>query len=66
VSPPELVQLSNGLAQSIVSLMRFVGPIAGGAIWSWSVSGNPGGYPLGFVICAAICGLAIVHTFFIR
>jgi hypothetical protein len=66
VSPPHLVGYANGYAQSIVSLMRFLGPIAGGALWSASVKDDPSGYPLGFVVCSAVCAAAIAHTFFIR
>ena len=32
VSPPHVVGLANGLAQCIVSLARFVGPVLGGYV----------------------------------
>ncbi|KZS87232.1 hypothetical protein SISNIDRAFT_461057 [Sistotremastrum niveocremeum HHB9708] len=32
VSPPEVVGLANGIAQSIVSLARFLGPVLGGYV----------------------------------
>lgn len=89
VSPPHLVGFANGIAQSIVSLARFAGPILGGTVrtfvlsyprvfclmmmgvcscqlWSTSVQDNPSGYPLGFIVCSLACGLAILHSFFIR
>ncbi|KAL1949111.1 hypothetical protein VTO73DRAFT_10917 [Trametes versicolor] len=66
MSPPHLVGFANGIAQSIVSLARFIGPILGGTLWSKSVQDGPSGYPLGFFVCAAACGLAVCHSFFIR
>ncbi|KAI8976598.1 major facilitator MFS-1 [Trametes punicea] len=66
MSPPHLVGFANGIAQSIVSLARFAGPIIGGTLWSTSVRDNPSGYPLGFLMCAAACGVAVLHSFFIR
>ncbi|KAI0754437.1 major facilitator superfamily MFS-1 [Daedaleopsis nitida] len=66
MSPPHLVGFANGIAQSIVSLARFAGPILGGTLWSRSVQDNPAGYPLGFIVCSFACGLAILHSFFIR
>lgn len=50
MSPPHVVGLANGLAQSVVSFARFTGPIIGGTIWSTSINGNPSGYPYGFYI----------------
>ena len=35
-------------------------------LWSKSVQDNPAGYPLGFIVCSCACGLAILHSFFIR
>ncbi|OSC97802.1 major facilitator MFS-1 [Trametes coccinea BRFM310] len=66
MSPPHLVGFANGIAQSIVSLARFAGPIIGGTLWSKSVQDDPSGYPLGFLVCAAACGVAVLHSFFIR
>ncbi|KDQ58534.1 hypothetical protein JAAARDRAFT_193093 [Jaapia argillacea MUCL 33604] len=66
MSPPHVVGLANGIAQSIVSLARFLGPIIGGLLWSTSVAKDPSGYALGFLACSAICALAVAHTFFIR
>jgi len=66
MSPPHVVGYANGIAQSIVSLARFCGPVLGGLLWSTSVQNNPGGYPLGFLVCAGACGMAILHSFFIR
>ncbi|KAH8118483.1 major facilitator superfamily MFS-1 [Phellopilus nigrolimitatus] len=66
MSPPHLLGYANGIAQSIVSFARFVGPVLGGYLWSASVDGNPSGYPLGFLVCAGVTVLAISHSFFIR
>ncbi|KAI0654384.1 major facilitator MFS-1 [Cubamyces menziesii] len=66
MSPPHLVGFANGIAQSIVSLARFAGPIIGGTLWSKSVQDGPSGYPLGFFVCAAACAAAVLHSFFIR
>ena len=38
---PDYVPLANGLAQSTVSLARFIGPLSGGLIWSRSIAGGP-------------------------
>lgn len=38
MSPPHLIPLANGLAQSAVSLARFMGPILGGTIWAASIA----------------------------
>ncbi|KAI0792440.1 major facilitator superfamily domain-containing protein [Abortiporus biennis] len=67
MSPPHVVGFANGIAQSIVSLARFCGPVIGGLVWSMSVQDNPAtGYPIGFLVCAGACALAICHSFFIR
>jgi len=66
MSPPHLVGFANGIAQSIVSLARFMGPILGGTLWSMSVENGPAGYPIGFIACAGACALAVAHSFFIR
>ncbi|OCH86843.1 major facilitator superfamily MFS-1 [Obba rivulosa] len=66
MSPPHLVGFANGIAQSIVSLARFLGPIVGGTLWATSVKNDPSGYPLGFIICAIACALAVAQSFLIR
>ncbi|TBU39801.1 major facilitator superfamily MFS-1 [Dichomitus squalens] len=66
MTPPHLVGYANGIAQSIVSLARFAGPILGGTLWSKSVQDGPAGYPLGFIVCSCACALAILHSFWIR
>ncbi|KAL0960114.1 hypothetical protein HGRIS_011756 [Hohenbuehelia grisea] len=66
MTPPSAVGYANGIAQSIVSLARCFGPVLGGYLWSVSVQDNPAGYPLGFVVCAAVCGLAVVSSYLIR
>jgi len=66
MSPPHVVSLSNGMAQSIASLARFIGPVFGGYLWSVSVQDNPNGYAFGFYVCTAVCALSILHSFTIR
>ncbi|KAG9124108.1 hypothetical protein FRC07_012814 [Ceratobasidium sp. 392] len=66
MSPPHVVSLSNGMAQSIASLARFIGPVFGGYLWSVSVQDNPNGYGFGFYVCSVVCGLSILHSFTIR
>lgn len=66
MSPPHVVGFANGIAQSIVSFSRFLGPIVGGTLWSMSVEHDPKGYPLGFLVCAGVCTLAVLHSFLIR
>jgi MFS family permease len=66
MTPPHVVGFANGIAQSIVSLARFIGPILGGYLWSVSIEGNPSGYPYGFLACGAFCSLAVLHSYMIR
>ncbi|EMD35508.1 hypothetical protein CERSUDRAFT_157305 [Gelatoporia subvermispora B] len=66
MSPPHLIGFANGIAQSIVSLARFFGPIVGGTLWATSVTNDPSGYPLGFIVCAGACALAVAQSFLIR
>ncbi|GBE81176.1 major facilitator superfamily MFS-1 [Sparassis crispa] len=66
MSPPHMVGYANGVAQSIVSLARFIGPILGGTLWSMSVENGPSGYALGFIACASVCALAVTHSLLIR
>lgn len=66
MTPPNAVGYANGIAQSIVSLARCVGPVIGGYLWSASVQDHPSGYYLGFVVCAGVCALSVLQSFFIR
>jgi len=66
MAPPHRLGIANGIAQSIVSFARFVGPILGGYLWSISVDGNPSGYPMGFLVCSAVTMLAVASSFLIR
>ncbi|TFK67854.1 major facilitator superfamily MFS-1 [Pluteus cervinus] len=66
MTPPAAVGYANGIAQSIVSLARCVGPVMGGYLWSVSVQDHPSGYPIGFVVCAALCGLTVLQSLVIR
>ncbi|KAJ3863277.1 hypothetical protein EV359DRAFT_43448 [Lentinula novae-zelandiae] len=62
---PEAVGYANGLAQTIVSLARCLGPVLGGWLWSISVDGHPSGYPCGFLVCTVMCIITVVMTVFI-
>ncbi|KAF8068820.1 hypothetical protein FPV67DRAFT_1489839 [Lyophyllum atratum] len=66
MTPPSVVGYANGIAQSIVSLARCIGPVIGGYLWSTSIQDHPSGYPLGFVVCAGFCGLSVLQSFLIR
>ncbi|WWC94943.1 hypothetical protein V866_001795 [Kwoniella sp. B9012] len=66
MSPPHVVGLANGLAQSTVSASRFFGPIIGGAVWSASINGNPTGYAYGFYFCTIACFIQLCLSFLIR
>lgn len=66
MTPPSAVGYANGIAQSIVSLARCVGPALGGYIWSISVRDDPSGYSVAFFICTAFCALGVVQSFMIR
>ncbi|KAF9010033.1 hypothetical protein BDQ17DRAFT_1273732 [Cyathus striatus] len=66
MTPPSAVGYANGIAQSIVSLARCVGPVIGGSLWSASVQDGPSGYYFGFIVCAGVCALTIVQSFLIR
>jgi len=66
MSPPHLVSFSNGLAQSLASLARVIGPLAGGWLWTESTKHGPQGFPFGFYTCALACAAAILLSLFIR
>ncbi|KAF9051419.1 hypothetical protein BJ165DRAFT_1524363 [Panaeolus papilionaceus] len=66
MTPPNAVGYANGIAQSIVSLARCVGPVIGAYLWSMSVQDGPSGYYMGFLICAGVCTLTIFQSLLIR
>jgi MFS family permease len=66
MSPPPVVGMANGVAQSIVSLARGFGPLLGGYVWSVTIQRDPSDYYIGFLMVGTACGLAVCHTFFIR
>ncbi|KAL0564812.1 hypothetical protein V5O48_017223 [Marasmius crinis-equi] len=66
MTPPHAVGYANGVAQSVVSLARCIGPVVGGWLWSYSTQDDPSGFYFGFVCCAVFCGVAILHSFMIR
>lgn len=66
MTPPSAVGYANGVAQSIVSLARCLGPSLGGYVWAMSIQDDPNGYYLGFFACAVFCAFSVLQTFFIR
>ncbi|KAL0059946.1 hypothetical protein AAF712_013295 [Marasmius tenuissimus] len=66
MTPPESVGYANGIAQSIASLARCVGPILGGFLWSLSTESNPSRFYLSFVTCAVVCAAALIHSLSIK
>lgn len=66
MTPPSAVGYANGVAQSIVSLARCVGPVIGGYLWSLSIRDGPSGYAFGFVVCAGFCAFSVMHSYLIR
>ncbi|TFK19579.1 major facilitator superfamily MFS-1 [Coprinopsis marcescibilis] len=66
MTPPAAVGYANGVAQSIVSLARCIGPVIGGYLWSASIEDNPSGYYFGFLVCSGVCALTVIQSFLIR
>ncbi|KAF8800610.1 major facilitator superfamily MFS-1 [Phlegmacium glaucopus] len=66
MTPPSVVGYANGIAQSMASLARCLGPVIGGYLWAISVEDHPSGYYLGFVVCAGVCALSVLQSFLIR
>jgi hypothetical protein len=89
VTPPSAVGYANGIAQSMASLARCIGPVVGGYVswigfflfffrfcftkgtctcqmWAISITDNPSGYYLGFVVCAVVCSLSFLQSYLIR
>ncbi|KAH7098281.1 major facilitator superfamily domain-containing protein [Auriculariales sp. MPI-PUGE-AT-0066] len=66
MTPPEAVGFANGLAQSITSLARFVGPVLGAKVWEASIRNGPSGYPVGLLMCSAACLLTLIASYRIQ
>ncbi|KAL7416337.1 hypothetical protein BDY24DRAFT_230900 [Mrakia frigida] len=64
MSPPELVNVANGLSQSAASLARVLGPIIGGGLWSFSIAEKA--TSLGFNVVAVVALVALASSFFLR
>ncbi|KAA1065331.1 hypothetical protein PGT21_010580 [Puccinia graminis f. sp. tritici] len=68
-TPPHLIPLANGLAQSAVSASRFVGPVFGGMVWSFSITPSPDYRPypfnnsFGFLVVSIICFIGLSLSF---
>ena len=71
LTPPNLVPLANGLAQTTSSAARFIGPIIGGVVWAKGIEGGvdahtwPFNYHLGFEFVGLVAFLGFLHAFFI-
>ncbi|KAE8258707.1 hypothetical protein A4X13_0g1509 [Tilletia indica] len=72
MTPPHLIPLTNGLAQTVSSFMRCVGPIVGGLVWAKSIDGGPDGhawpfnYHLGFWVVGLVAFAGFLHSLTIR
>lgn len=72
MTPPHLVPLANGLAQTTSSAARFIGPIVGGIVWSKSIEGGvethawPFNYHLGFWMVGLVAFAGFLHSWTIR
>ena len=71
-TPPTLIPLANGLAQTTSSAARFVGPICGGLVWARSIEGGPEAhswpfnYHLGFWVVGLVAFAGFLHSWTIR
>lgn len=65
-TPPHLVPLANGLAQTVSSAARCVGPIIGGMVWAQSIQGGPKAHPwpLNFHLGFWVVGLVAFAEWF--
>ncbi|KAK0556466.1 hypothetical protein OC846_001163 [Tilletia horrida] len=72
MTPPHLIPLTNGLAQTVSSFMRCVGPIVGGIVWARSIEGGvdahawPFNYHLGFWVVGIVAFCGFLHSLTIR
>lgn len=68
LTPPNLVPLANGLAQTTSSAARFVGPIVGGIMWAKGIQPGfeerewPWSYQLGFVFVGLVGFTGFLHA----
>ncbi|CAO1620664.1 unnamed protein product [Parajaminaea phylloscopi] len=71
LTPPNLVPLANGLAQTTSSAARFLGPILGGLVWAKGISGDfterswPWNYHLGFWFVGLAGFAGFLHATFV-
>ncbi|GAA5942487.1 hypothetical protein JCM10213_004789 [Rhodosporidiobolus nylandii] len=72
MTPVELIPLANGLAQSCISLARFIGPLLGGSVFAASIADGPNAHPwplnysAGFNLIAALCFAGFLLSWRIR
>lgn len=71
-TPPELTGFANGLAQTVSSAARCVGPIFGGAVWAQSIAGDwrshrwPFNYHYGFWAAGLVAFAGFLHSWAMR
>ena len=71
-TPAHLVPLANGLAQTMSSFARCVGPIIGGIIWAKSIEGGPNAHAwpfnfhFGFWVVGLVALAGAIHTRWMR
>lgn len=71
-TPPHLVPLANGLAQTLSSAARFIGPLVGGMLWARGIAGGyetrnwPFNYWLGFEAVGLLGFAGFLHSWLIR
>jgi MFS family permease len=60
--------LVNGLAQTVISLVRGIGPIIGGSMWSWSVEHSDGflSYYMVYFFLQLLTISGLIQSFFIE
>ncbi|GAA6002187.1 uncharacterized protein JCM10292_000798 [Rhodotorula paludigena] len=67
MTPAELVPLANGLAQSCISLARFIGPLLGGSVFAASIADPQDARPaVGFHLIAGLCFVGFVLSWRIK
>lgn len=70
-TPPNLVPLANGLAQTITSAGRFIGPLIGGVVWARGIAGGyemhtwPFNYHEGFWFVGLVAFSGFLHCLFL-
>ena len=62
--PPDAVGRANGLTQAVGSGLRGLGPLLGGALWSWSISlDNEFAVYIAYVFMAIPTAVSVLWTY---